>query len=91
METNIVKKLNEVLDTLSDDQEEEKKIINVLMLMLFGKEPKELPKQFYIKCIMGNKELETFLRKKLELDVKEVNLVPMSFMFGAPVFQIELN
>lgn len=91
MEKNIVKKLNEVLKTLSDDQEEEAKIVNQLMLLLFGREPKELPKQFEVKCFMDNEQIETFLRKKLELDVKEVNLNPITLLVGAPVFLIELN
>ena len=40
---------------------------------------------------MDNEAVETFIREKLELDVKEVVLIPMSFMIGNPRFRIELN
>ena len=88
---DIKRKLNEIQDLLSDEQEEERKIVNDLMFLMFGRDSEELPKEFEIECIMDNKAVETFLREKLELDVKEVGLVPMSFMIGNPRFRIELN
>ena len=88
---DIRRKLNEIQDLLSDEQEEERKIVNGLMFLMFGRDSEELPKEFEIECIMDNEAVETFLREKLELDVKEVGLVPMSFMMGSPRFHIELN
>ena len=88
---DIKRKLNEIQDLLSDEQEEERKIVNGLMFLMFGRDSAELPKEFEIECIMDNEAVETFLREKLELDVKEVVLIPMSFMIGNPRFRIELN
>lgn len=88
---DIIKKLNEVQKSLSDKQEEERKIVNSLMILMFGREEKELPKEFEVECLMDNDAIETFLREKLELDVKKVSLVPISFLFGIPRFYIELN
>ncbi len=88
---DIRRKLNEMQDLLSDEQEEERKIVNDLMFLMFGRDSVELPKEFEVECIMDNEAVETFLREKLELDVKEVSLVPMSFMIGSPRFHIELN
>ncbi len=88
---DIKRKLNEIQDLLSDEQEEERKIVNDLMFLMFGRDSAELPKEFEIECIMDNEAVETFLREKLELDVKEVVLIPMSFMIGNPRFRIELN
>ena len=88
---DIKRKLNEIQDLLSDEQEEERKIVNGLMFLMFGRDSEELPKEFEIECIMDNEAVETFLREKLELDVKEVVLIPMSFMIGNPRFRIELN
>ena len=67
------------------------KIINSLMFLMFGRDSDELPTEFEVECIMDNEAVETFLREKLELDVKAVSLVPMSFMFGSPKFRVELN
>ena len=88
---DIKQKLNEVQDVLTDDQTEERKIINSLMFLMFGRNSDELPAEFEVECIMDNEAVETFLREKLELDVKSVSLVPMSFMFGSPKFRVELN
>ena len=88
---DIKRKLNEIQDLLSDEQEEERKIVNDLMFLMFGRDSAELPKEFEIECIMDNEAVETFLREKLELDVKEVVLIPMSFMIRNPRFRIELN
>ena len=88
---DIRRKLNEIQDLLSDEQEEERKIVNDLMFLMFGRDSEELPKEFEVECIMDNEAVETFLREKLELDVKEVSLVSMSFMIGSPRFHIELN
>jgi len=88
---DIRQKLNQVQQVLSDDQKEERKIINSLMFLMFGRDSDELPAEFEVECIMDNEAVETFLREKLELDVKAVSLVPMSFMFGSPKFRVELN
>lgn len=88
---DIRRKLNEMQDLLSNEQEEERKIVNDLMFLMFGRDSEELPKEFEVECIMDNEAVETFLRDKLELDVKEVSLVPMSFIIGSPRFRIELN
>ena len=88
---DIRKKLNEVQNTLSDRQEEERNIVNDLMFLMFGRDSEELPKEFEIECIMDNEQVETFLKEKLELDVKDVSLVPMSILFGRPKFRVELN
>ena len=88
---DIRQKLNQVQQVLSDDQKEERKIINSLMFLMFGSDSDKLPTEFEIECIMDNEAVENFLRKKLELDVKAVNLVPMSFMFGSQRYHIELN
>lgn len=88
---DIKQKLNHVQQVLSDDQKEERNIINSLMFLMFGRDSDELPAEFEVECIMDNEAVETFLREKLELDVKAVSLVPMSFMFGSPKFRVELN
>lgn len=88
---DIKQKLNQVQQVLSDDQKEERNIINSLMFLMFGRDSDELPAEFEVECIMDNEAVETFLREKLELDVKAVSLVPMSFMFGSPKFRVELN
>ena len=88
---DIRQKLNEVQDVLTDEQEEERKIVNRLIFLMFGRDSKELPTEFEVECIMGNEEVETFLREKLELDVKEVKLIPISIMMGSPRFRVELN
>ena len=89
---DIRQKLNEVQEVLSDEQEEERKIINSLIFLMFGRDSTELPTEFEVQCIMRNEEVETFLREKLELDVKEeVKLVPMSIMMGSPRFCVKLN
>lgn len=88
---DIRQKLNEVQNVLSQEQKEERKIINDLRFLMFGRDSLELPKEFQVECIMDNEGVETFLREKLELDVKEVSLVPMSFMLGSPGFRVKLN
>lgn len=88
---DIRQKLKEVQNVLSDKQEEERKIVNNLMFLMFGRESEELPAEFEIECFLDNEAVETFLREKLELNVEEVSLVPMSFMFGNPRFRIRLN
>lgn len=88
---DIIQKLNQVQQVLSNDQKEERKIINSLMFLMFERDSNELPAEFEIECIMDNEAVETFLREKLELNVKAVNLVSMSFMFGNPRFRVELN
>ena len=88
---DIRQKLSQVQQVLSDDQKEERKIINSLMFLMFGRDSDELPAEFEVECIMDNEAVETFLCEKLELDVKAVSLVPMSFMFGSPKFRVELN
>ena len=88
---DIIQKLNEIQDELTPEQEEEQKVVNDLMFLLFGREPKELPKKFQVNCLMENEALETFLREKLELDVKEVSFDPISLLFGNPSFIIKLN
>ena len=88
---DIVRKLNEVQDTLSDDQRDEIEVVNRLMLLLVGREKKQLPKEFEIECFIDSDKLETLLREKLELDVKEVFFDPFSVMFGRPKFVVTLN
>lgn len=88
---NIKQKLNEVQRELSDNQIEEREIIETLMFLMFGRESNELPKKFKVECMMDNDGVETFLREKVGLDVKEVSLVPGSIIFGGPVFEVELN
>ena len=48
---DIRKKLNEVQNTLSDGQEEERNIVNDLMFLMFGRDSEELPKEFEIECM----------------------------------------
>ena len=88
---DIRKKLNEVQNVLSNEQEEERHIVNDLMFLMFGNDSEELPKEFEIECVMDNDQVETFLREKLELDVKDVSLVPMSLLMGRPRFRVKLN
>lgn len=88
---SIRKKLNEVQNELLYDQEEERNIVQELMFLMFGRDSEELPKEFEIECIMDNEQVKTFLKEKLEIDVKDVSLVPMSFLFGRPKFRVELN
>lgn len=88
---DIRQKLNELRDILSDEQKEEIKIVNALTFLMFGRDSEELPKEFKLECIMDNESVETFLKEMLELDVKEVSLIPMSFMMGSPRFRIVLN
>lgn len=88
---DIRQKLNHVQQALSDEQTEERKIINILRFLMFGRDSDELPTEFEVECIMDNEALEAFLREKLELDVKTVSLVPMSILFGSPIFRVELN
>lgn len=88
---NIKQKLNEVQRELSDNQIEEREIIETLMFLMFGRESNELPKKFRVECMMDNDGVETFLREKVGLDVKEVSLVPGSLFMGGPVFEVELN
>lgn len=88
---DIRQKLNELQDILLDEQEEERNIVNDLIFLMFGRDSEELPKEFEIECIMDNDQVETFLKEKLELDVKNVSLVPMSFLMGRPRFRVELN
>lgn len=88
---DIRQKLNHVQQALSDEQTEERKIINNLRFLMFGRDSDELPTEFEVECIMDNEALEAFLREKLELDVKTVSLVPMSILFGSPRFRVELN
>ena len=85
------KKLNEIQNVLSNDQEEERNIVNDLMLLMFGRDSEELPREFEIECIMDNEQVETFLKEKLELDVENVSLVPMSLLLGKPRFRVKLN
>lgn len=88
---DIRKKLNEIQNVLSNDQEEERNIVNDLMLLMFGRDSEELPREFEIECIMDNEQVETFLKEKLELDVENVSLVPMSLLLGKPRFRVKLN
>ena len=61
------------------------------MFLMFGKDSEELPREFEIECIMDNEQVETFLKEKLELDVENVCLVPMSLLLGKPRFRVKLN
>ena len=88
---DIRKKLNEIQKVLSNDQEEERNIVNDLMFLMFGRDSEELPREFEVECIMDNDQVETFLREKLELDVKDVSLVPMSLLMERPRFRVKLN
>lgn len=88
---DIRKKLNEIQKVLANDQEEERNIVNDLMFLMFGRDSEELPREFEVECIMDNDQVETFLREKLELDVKDVSLVPMSLLMGRPRFRVKLN
>lgn len=88
---DIRKKLNEIQNVLSNDQEEERNIVNDLMLLMFGRDSEELPREFEVECIMDNEQVETFLKEKLELDVENVSLVPMSLLLGKPRFRVKLN
>jgi hypothetical protein len=88
---DIRKKLNEIQNVLSNDQEEERNIVNDLMFLMFGRDSEELPREFEVECIMDNEQVETFLKEKLELDVENVSLVPMSLLLGKPRFRVKLN
>ena len=88
---NIRQKLNEVQDVLSNEQEEERNIVSELMFLMFGNDSEELPKEFEIECVMDNEQIETFLKEKLELDVEDVSLVPMSLLLGRPRFRVKIN
>lgn len=88
---DIRKKLNEIQNVLSNDQEEELNIVNDLMFLMFGRDSEELPREFEVECIMDNEQVETFLKEKLELDVENVSLVPMSLLLGKPRFRVKLN
>lgn len=88
---DIRKKLNEVQNVLSNEQEEERHIVNELMLLMFGNDSEELPKEFEIECVMDNEQVETFLKEKLELDVEDVSFIPMSLLLGRPRFRVKLN
>ena len=88
---DIRKKLNEIQNVLSNDQEEERNIVNDLMFLMFGRDSEELPREFEIECIMDNEQVETFLKEKLELDVENVSLVPMSLLLGKPRYRVKLN
>lgn len=88
---DIRKKLNEIQNVLSNDQEEERNIVNNLMFLMFGRDSEELPREFEVECIMDNEQVETFLKEKLELDVENVSLVPMSLLLGKPRFRVKLN
>lgn len=58
---------------------------------MFGRDSEELPREFEVECIMDNEQVETFLKEKLELDVENVSLVPMSLLLGKPRFRVKLN
>ena len=88
---DIRKKLNEIQNVLSNDQEEERNIVNDLMFLMFGRDSEELPREFEVECIMDNEQVETFLKEKMELDVENVSLVPMSLLLGKPRFRVKLN
>lgn len=88
---DIRKKLNEIQNVLSNDQEEERNIVNDLMFLMFGRDSEELPKEFEVECIMDNEQVETFLKEKLELDIENVSLVPMSLLLGKPRYRVKLN
>lgn len=88
---DIRKKLNEIQNVLSNDQEEERNIVNDLMFLMFGRDSEELPREFEVECIMDNEQVETFLKEKLELDVENVSLIPMSLLLGKPRFRVKLN
>ena len=88
---DIKRKLNEIQDLLSDEQEEERKIVNGLMFLMFGRDSAELPKEFEIECVMDNEQVETFLKEKLELNVEDVSFVPISLLLGRPRFRVKLN
>ena len=88
---DIRKKLNEIQNVLSNDQEEERNIVNDLMFLMFGRDSEELPREFEVECIIDNEQVETFLKEKLELDVENVSLVPMSLLLGKPRFRVKLN
>ena len=88
---DIRKKLNEIQNVLSNDQEEERNIVNDLMFLMFRRDSEELPREFEVECIMDNEQVETFLKEKLELDVENVSLVPMSLLLGKPRFRVKLN
>ena len=57
----------------------------------FGERVKKLPHEFEGECFMEDNEVETFLREKLNLDVREVQLIPTRVMFENPRFRIILN
>lgn len=88
---DIREKLNEIQNALSNDQEEERNIVNDLMFLMFGRDSEELPREFEVECIMDNEQVETFLKEKLELDVENVSLVPTSLLLGKPRFRVKLN
>ena len=54
---DIRKKLNEIQNVLSNDQEEERNIVNDLMFLMFGRDSEELPKEFEVECIMDNEQV----------------------------------
>lgn len=85
------KKLNQVQRGLTAEQKEERKIINCFIFLMFGKDSDEPPKEFEVECCLDNDAVETFLREKLELDVRSVTLIPASIIVGMPRFKVELN
>ena len=86
-----MQKLREVQRQLPDSRKEEHKIINQLIFLVFGSEIREFPKEFQIRCNLDNDAVEKFLEEYLEMNVKEVRLVPVSLIVGEITFDVVLN
>lgn len=85
---DIIQRLNQAQKKLSDSRVEERRIINQLFLYMFGKN--ELPKTFQISASLDNSSVKAFLKEELELDVKEVEVLPISLLAGI-TYKVVLN
>ena len=87
---DIIEKLYQVKEELTEDQVQERKITDQLFFLVHGRADHNVPNSFLIRTTMDKVSVADFLRKTFDFDIKEVKCRPI-FIGEGHTYEILLN
>ena len=88
---DIRRKINKLMQELTDEEKDEREILNQLLLVL-DDNSKQLPKSFSLELLMNTQKLKSFLTERVGLKIKKIKFNGIAVMFsGKGKFEIELE
>ena len=74
---DIIQRLYQAENELPKNREQEQKIIDQLFFLVHGRSDHNLPKKFTVRTMLDELSVVDFLRKTLDINVKEIKWLPI--------------